>query len=78
MQGQIDVEPGPSRPRSTYPGAAPRKPRVPFVSKDNRPGRPDGRYRVVLISSGSVASIKVPDIVGSLARVSEMTPCASC
>ena len=50
----------------------PRKPRHPFVSADNRPEpeHHDGVFRVVLITSGSVASIKMPDIVGTLSTVS--------
>ncbi|WVQ80730.1 hypothetical protein IAT38_002835 [Cryptococcus sp. DSM 104549] len=55
------ASPGPSR--------APRVPAQPFVSALNRPdGEPDGIFRVVLITSGSVASIKAPDIVGALAK----------
>ncbi|GFZ43910.1 hypothetical protein JCM24511_01630, partial [Saitozyma sp. JCM 24511] len=46
----------------------PRKPRTPFVSAEHRPERHDGRFRVVLITSGSVASVKMPDIVGALSR----------
>ncbi|ODO05448.1 hypothetical protein L198_02141 [Cryptococcus wingfieldii CBS 7118] len=42
----------------------------PFVSANHRPAdnAPDGIFRVVLISSGSVASIKVPDIAGALLK----------
>jgi hypothetical protein len=48
----------------------PRKPSHPFVSADNRPEGGDGVYRVVIMTSGSVASIKLPDIVGALCQVS--------
>lgn len=41
-----------------------------FVSAQNRPEQPDGIFRVVIISSGSVASVKIPEIVGALAKVS--------
>ncbi|WVR07056.1 hypothetical protein IAU60_004095 [Kwoniella sp. DSM 27419] len=50
---------GPSRPS---------KPARPFVSADYRPATPDGRFRVVLVASGSVASIRVPDIAAALSR----------
>lgn len=46
-----------------------RKPRQPFVSADYKPVKPDGIFRVVIISSGSVASIKIPEIVGALSKV---------
>ena len=48
----------------------PVKPLKPFVSAENRPGddEPDGIFRVVIISSGSVASIKIPDIISSLSK----------
>jgi phosphopantothenoylcysteine decarboxylase len=49
----------------------PRKPRTPFVSAEHRPEHHDGRFRVVLITSGSVASVKMPDIVGALSRVNQ-------
>lgn len=48
----------------------PIKARRPFVSADNRPAKPDGKFRVVLVATGSVASVKVPDMVGSLSKVS--------
>lgn len=51
---------GPSRPR---------KPSHPFISANERPEGSDGRFRVVIISSGSVASVKIPDIVGALVKV---------
>lgn len=38
----------------------------PFVAADHRPTDADGRFRVVLISSGSVASVKIPNIVNKL------------
>lgn len=44
----------------------PRKPGHPFVSANERPEKPDGKFRVVFISSGSVASVKIPEIVGAL------------
>ncbi|KAK4684995.1 phosphopantothenoylcysteine decarboxylase, partial [Tremellales sp. Uapishka_1] len=51
---------GPSR----IPHRSPR----PFVSADNRPSSSDGVLRVVIISTGSVASVKIPEIVGALSR----------
>ncbi|ORX36609.1 flavo protein [Kockovaella imperatae] len=57
---------GPSRLNHT--ARLPRTARKPFVCADHKPQRPDGRFRVVIISSGSVASVKIPDIVGSLSR----------
>ncbi|KAK8864428.1 hypothetical protein IAR55_001676 [Kwoniella newhampshirensis] len=45
------------------------KPRRPFVSAQHKPeDTSDGIFRVVLITSGSVASIKAPDIVGALVK----------
>ncbi|RXK35027.1 hypothetical protein M231_07730 [Tremella mesenterica] len=52
-----DAQAGPSRPSGR-----------PFVSADHRPSRPDGIFRVLLITTGSVASIKAPDIVAALAK----------
>ncbi|TXT10820.1 hypothetical protein VHUM_02325 [Vanrija humicola] len=40
----------------------------PFVSAEHRPERPDGRFRVVLVSTGSVASVKIPLIVEALKK----------
>ncbi|WWD17276.1 hypothetical protein CI109_101716 [Kwoniella shandongensis] len=54
---------GPSRPRDHH-----KKPSRPFVSAEHRPEGADGIFRVVLITSGSVASIKAPDIVGALMK----------
>ncbi len=48
----------------------PRKSGHPFVSANERPEKPDGVFRVVIISSGSVASVKIPEIVGALSKVS--------
>ncbi|OWZ60172.1 phosphopantothenoylcysteine decarboxylase [Cryptococcus neoformans c45] len=47
-----------------------KKPSRPFVSSHHRPADDvdDGIFRVVLITSGSVASIKAPDIVGALVK----------
>lgn len=42
--------------------------RKPFVSADYRPEQPDGRFRVVLVSTGSVASVKIPLIVEALKK----------
>ncbi|OCF40317.1 phosphopantothenoylcysteine decarboxylase [Kwoniella heveanensis CBS 569] len=50
----------------------PRKSARPFVSADHRPAAPDGVFRVVLITSGSVASIKAPDIVTALSRAGDI------
>ncbi|WVQ72446.1 hypothetical protein IAR50_001998 [Cryptococcus sp. DSM 104548] len=48
----------------------PTKPPRPFVSASHRPPEQahDGIFRLVLITSGSVASIKAPDIVAALAK----------
>lgn len=40
--------------------------RKPFVADEHRPSAPDGKLRVVIISSGSVASVKIPFIVAAL------------
>ncbi|WWC70181.1 uncharacterized protein I206_104130 [Kwoniella pini CBS 10737] len=54
------------------PSRLPRKSARPFVSSDNRPSEPDGIFRVVLITSGSVASIKAPDIATALSNSGEI------
>lgn len=38
----------------------------PFAAEDHLPAAPDGKLRVVLVSSGSVASIKIPNILEAL------------
>jgi phosphopantothenoylcysteine decarboxylase len=38
----------------------------PFAADDHRPASPDGKLRVVLVTTGSVASIKMPLIVEAL------------
>ena len=43
---------------------------TPFVSAQHRPAVADGRFRVVLITSGSVASVKLPLIAAELIKVS--------
>lgn len=66
---------------STLPGPKgyiPRHPLHPFVSAQNRAEGYDGIYRVVLISTGSVASVKIPDIVGGLCTVSLLPALSSC
>ncbi|WWC89303.1 uncharacterized protein L201_004224 [Kwoniella dendrophila CBS 6074] len=50
------------------PSRLPRKSARPFVSSDNRPTEADGVFRVVLITSGSVASIRAPDIAAALSQ----------
>lgn len=45
------------------------KPTKPFESSRYKPEIPDGIFRVVIISTGSVASIKIPEIVGALSKV---------
>lgn len=52
----------------------PRKPPRPFISAHHRPPTrnhtsTDNIFRVLLISSGSVASIKIPNIVEELVKV---------
>ncbi|KAL1408696.1 hypothetical protein Q8F55_005509 [Vanrija albida] len=42
--------------------------RKPFASADHRPEHADGRFRVVLVSTGSVASVKIPLIVEALKK----------
>ncbi|WVQ67630.1 uncharacterized protein L199_005833 [Kwoniella botswanensis] len=61
MNTSVNAIAGPSRP-------LPRQSARPFVSADNRPSEPDGIFRVVLITSGSVASIKAPDIAAALSQ----------
>lgn len=55
------------------PSRLPRKPSRPFISAHHRPlgdhTTTDNIFRVVLISSGSVASIKIPNIVEELVKV---------
>ncbi|WRT66390.1 uncharacterized protein IL334_003345 [Kwoniella shivajii] len=58
MNSHANAAAGPSR--------LPRKPARPFVSSDHRPVERDGIFRVVLITSGSVASIRGPDIAAAL------------
>ncbi|KAL7421291.1 hypothetical protein Q5752_004176 [Cryptotrichosporon argae] len=50
---------GPSRPL---------RPPKPFVCAAHRPAAPDGRFRVVVVSTGSVASVRVPEIVAGLVK----------
>lgn len=69
-----NAEAGPSRLTTamrTTPRPRRTKARKPFISADHRlePGHYDGMFRVVLITSGSVASVKLPLIVGELCRV---------
>lgn len=40
--------------------------RRPFAAAEHRPESSDGKLRVVLVSSGSVASVKIPNIVSEL------------
>ncbi|WVW83934.1 hypothetical protein I302_105957 [Kwoniella bestiolae CBS 10118] len=61
MNTSTNATAGPSR-------IIPRKSARPFVSADSRPSEPDGIFRVVLITSGSVASIKAPDIAAALSQ----------
>ncbi|OXC65967.1 hypothetical protein AYX13_05165 [Cryptococcus neoformans] len=55
------------------PSRLPRKPSRPFISAHHRPlgdhTTTDNIFRVVLISSGSVASIKIPNIVEELVKI---------
>lgn len=59
------------QPAQTHAAPVRKKPSRPFVSSHHRPAddADDGIFRVVLITSGSVASIKAPDIVGALVKV---------
>ena len=41
----------------------------PFISAEHKPVEYDGIFRVVIITSGSVASVKLPLIVGELSKV---------
>ena len=73
-----NAEAGPSRPAAmaTSPRRGKRtKAPKPFVSADHRPepGDYDERFRVVIITSGSVASVKLPLIVGALCKVCIVT-----
>ncbi|OWT41933.1 phosphopantothenoylcysteine decarboxylase [Cryptococcus neoformans Tu401-1] len=58
------------QPAETHAAPVRKKPSRPFVSSHHRPADDvdDGIFRVVLITSGSVASIKAPDIVGALVK----------
>jgi hypothetical protein len=42
----------------------------PFISAEHKPVKYDGIFRVIIITSGSVASVKLPLIVGELSKVS--------
>lgn len=55
--------PAPLLPADSTPSSSSRPP---FVSADHRPDQPDGKLRVVVITTGSVASIKLPNIVAEL------------
>jgi len=66
MAPNIDVEGDASMPQDN---GNRMKPATPFESARHRPEIPDGILRVVIISSGSVASIKIPEIVGALYKV---------
>ncbi|KAK1924224.1 flavoprotein [Papiliotrema laurentii] len=44
------------------------KPSIPFTSASDRPDKPDGIFRVVIVSTGSVASVKIPDIISALSK----------
>src|SRR5690348_3247603 len=68
---------------SDTPGAAPAAPagaaagpsrsrRPPWTAAAHRPAQPDGIFRVLLVSSGSVASIKVPLMVAALQKVGQI------
>jgi hypothetical protein len=59
---------GPSKPAMNVPRRR-TKARKPFISADYKPVEYDGIFRVVVITSGSVASVKLPLIVGELSKV---------
>lgn len=59
---------GPSKPAMDVPRRR-TKARKPFISADYKPVEYDGIFRVVVITSGSVASVKLPLIVGELSKV---------
>lgn len=59
---------GPSTPAMGLPRRR-TKARKPFISADYKPVTYDGIFRVVIITSGSVASVKLPLIVGELSKV---------
>jgi len=59
---------GPSKPATMEPRRR-TKARKPFISADYKPVEYDGIFRVVVITSGSVASVKLPLIVGELSKV---------
>lgn len=69
-----NAEAGPSSPTLRRRRAKASKP---FVSAHHRPetGVYDGVFRVVIITSGSVASVKLPLIVGALCRVCPVSAC---
>jgi phosphopantothenoylcysteine decarboxylase len=64
MEMSNNAEAGPSRGHTRLV-----KPTRPFESGRYKPEIPDGIFRVVIISTGSVASIKIPEIVGALSKV---------
>jgi phosphopantothenoylcysteine decarboxylase len=51
------------------PSRTPRHPATPFVSADHKLSSTDGRFRVLIITSGSVASVKLPLMVAELIKV---------
>jgi hypothetical protein len=59
---------GPSIPAMIQPRRR-TKARTPFISANYKPVEYDGIFKVVIITSGSVASVKLPLIVGELSKV---------
>lgn len=59
---------GPSKPAMNPPRRR-TKAQKPFISADYKPVEYDGIFRVVIVTSGSVASVKLPLIVGELSKV---------
>lgn len=43
-----------------------------FIAAEHRPAAPDGKFRVVLVTSGSVASVKLPLIAAELIQVGQV------
>jgi len=64
-----DDDAGPSRPVMNQQPRRRTKVTKPFISAEHKPVEYDGIFRVVMITSGSVASVKLPLIVGELSKV---------
>lgn len=68
ITGGSPAEPGPYRPPrvEVHP---PIKARSPFLAAAHRPAEFDGKFRVLLMSTDSTASVNIPSLVGTLSKV---------